>query len=470
MSSRLGELSPARLTFGATATALGITLIVSVFPVIPFVYRNPSMHIVLETIEAMIAFVVAYLIFGRYRKDRHAGDLAIVFALGLLAITNLFLSVLPVATLGPRGDSVFVWVPVTARMIGTAVFAGGALLPPDRQVYLRGAGGWLSFSWVVSLVGIGGMLLLGADDLPRAIEPGIAPPSGTSSVIAGHPVLLAAQGASMVLFVVAAVGFTGRAVRTGDQIFKWFAAGSGLAAVARLNYLLFPSLYSDYVHTGDVFRLGFYALLLVGAVTEIRRYWTEAAILEERRRIARDLHDSVAQELVFIASQSRRVARRSSDGEDLTQLAAVADRAVAETRRAIVALTRPLDEPIDQTIAELARELTGRAGVALDLHLDDVTAPAVVREHLVRITWEAITNATRHANADRILVRLCDNDGLLLRIEDDGVGFDDAVRSRIGFGLVSIKERVDSLGGSFDLRSQPGEGTCLEVILPSKKA
>jgi signal transduction histidine kinase len=124
---------------------------------------------------------------------------------------------------------------------------------------------------------------------------------------ANHVTALALQIALIVVF--AAAGFVRRAERDDDELAQWFALASTLAAIAAFNFSFDPRLQDGWVYTGDVFRLLFYGALMMGAAREIGRYWRdsiEAAVLQERRRIARDLHDGLAQELAFIV---RRVGR-----------------------------------------------------------------------------------------------------------------------------------------------------------------
>ena len=103
----------------------------------------------------------------------------------------------------------------------------------------------------------------------------------------------------------------------------------------------------------------------------------------------------------------------------------------------------------------------------LDLSLTDDVPPAT-REALVRIVREAVSNATRHGNAGEIAIQLRrDEDGVHLRIDDDGRGFDAGGTSDArGFGIVSMKERAQLLGGQLKVCSRPGEGTTVEVICP----
>jgi signal transduction histidine kinase len=102
------------------------------------------------------------------------------------------------------------------------------------------------------------------------------------------------------------------------------------------------------------------------------------------------------------------------------------------------------------------------------LELDDhVDVPPDWRDALLRITREAIGNAVRHGQARTISLRLQSTDGIRLQVRDDGEGFDvSAPRSPQSFGLTSMRERTESLGGEFTIASTPGTGTTVEVSLP----
>ena len=119
-----------------------------------------------------------------------------------------------------------------------------------------------------------------------------------------QPAVLALQLFMTLLYGLAAFGYLRRSQRLGDEFYGWIAIAAILAAASHLNYFLYPSLYGQWVHTGDIFRLCFYAVLLTGSIREIWSYWhalSQAAVAEERRRMARDLHDGLEQELAYLA-------------------------------------------------------------------------------------------------------------------------------------------------------------------------
>jgi signal transduction histidine kinase len=183
-----------------------------------------------------------------------------------------------------------------------------------------------------------------------------------------------------------------------------------------------------------------------------------AAVSQERRRLARELHDGVAQELAYIRAQSRRVA----GGEKLVE---AADRALEESRAAISALVRASDEPLAQTIEAAAISLGQRHGLNVICDLSpDVKVDDTTRHALLRILREAIANAGRHGGATSVLVEL--RAGPRLSVTDDGRGLDPSGTSRPdSLGLVSMRERTEALGGRFAMVSVPNAGTCVEVAL-----
>jgi len=444
------------LAFAGAAAAL--TAATSLVPGFTLAYSSPQLHIALETATALISFLVAYLVYGRFRERKRLDDLMLASALVLIASTSLVFSAVPHTVPAEGARNFSVWASVGGAVLGALTLALAAFAPAKRVSSPRRATVIAALCCAGALIATASVVGLFANGVDPDIPLALAPDAAHRPILLGHHFLLGTQIVGVLLFIAAALGFIQRGERDNDELMRWFAAGAALSAFARFNYFLFPSLYSDWVFTGDFLRLGFCLLLLAGAAREIGSYWrrlASMAILEERRRIARELHDGVAQELAYIVAESSG------------SLAAAAERALDESRRAIAALTRPVDEPLEVALVQAAEEVAGRVGVQLRI---DVGKGAEVspdeREALIRIVREAITNAGRHGGAKNVSVELSNGNGTLLRIADDGTGFDTRHTRVGGFGLVSMRERTEALGGRFKLSSDAGEGTRIEVHLP----
>jgi signal transduction histidine kinase len=441
-----------------------VTVLVATSPGLRFAYRQPALHVALETTSALIALVAAYLFVGRFLRRRRLDDLLLADALGIFALTNFVFGAVPAAFEHEAPGRFTTWAALICRLLGATALAAAAVIP-GRCMRTRRARWSTTVAPVAAIAAIAVVVAAVTPHLPVPVVERLAPEASTTVRLVGHPALLATQAAIVVLFAVAAVGFARRHGREGDEVIGWLAVAAVLGTIARLNYVLYPSLYSEWIYTGDGFRLLFDLTILFAAGREVRSYWraeTQAAAFEERRRIARDLHDGLAQELAFIGRNLKRLDR---DDPVVRKLEGGAARALAESRRAISALTEPADRPLDAALAEVAQDVGDREGTHVALALaNDVAATPTTREALVRIVSEAITNAARHGGADVVRVELEDRDRLRVRVVDTGRGFD-AGRPARGFGLTSMRERAESLGGRLRVRSSPGEGTEVEVEL-----
>jgi signal transduction histidine kinase len=187
--------------------------------------------------------------------------------------------------------------------------------------------------------------------------------------------------------------------------------------------------------------------------------------------LARELHDGVAQDLAFIVSQSLRLTRSFPDEPALERIAAAAERALAESRTTITGLVRSQSTTLTAAVSDQAHEMAERAGLRLELEVDDgIEATAEVEHAVLRISREAISNAARHADATTVAITVRSTaNGLRVRVADDGRGFDPAQATSsgsAGFGLTSMDERARALGGEMRLESRPGAGTVIELALP----
>jgi signal transduction histidine kinase len=455
--------------FALTATAWGLGLLTTSVivgsPYVLFGYHNPSLHLVLNSVDACVALLVAYLLLGAFRRSRRLQDELLAHSFLLLALAGLVGMALP--RLGPAlggPTTLGVWLPLELRVTGALLVVAAAMV--GRRIAARRASWWRRTvpAGTVVLVAV---LLLARDHLPVALSQS-APSSAQRPVVDGHPLLLAAQVLSALCFFVASVAFTRQARSRVGELTRWLGPACALAGFARVNYVLFPSLYSDWLYTGDLLRTASYMVLAVGAAREISRYWTaqaDLAVLDDRRRLARELHDGLVQELVYIRSAAHSLPQEH--GGLPQQIIGACDTALDEARSAIEALGRPSDEPLGFVLHRAARQVAERYdGRRIVVDLDDSVQVDQRQLHaLVRITREAVSNALRHGQARSISIRLSRAGATRrLMVEDDGCGFDASRLSEsTGYGMTSMRERAEALPGCFCVVAAPGKGAIVEV-------
>ena len=215
---------------------------------------------------------------------------------------------------------------------------------------------------------------------------------------------------------------------------------------------------------------------LIRTQDELAATQHEQGVLAERARLAREIHDTVAQGLSSI--QMLLHAAESADG-DRPGIAHVrlarqtAAEGLADTRRFIRELSPPtLEQGIGSALDRLAGSHRAGAGLTVDVDVpDQVALPMATQTALLRITQGALANVVQHADATAVRIALVvDGPRATLTVSDDGRGFDPvAVRARAGssdsFGLVAMSERVRQLDGRLDVDSAPGSGTTVRVVL-----
>jgi signal transduction histidine kinase len=219
------------------------------------------------------------------------------------------------------------------------------------------------------------------------------------------------------------------------------------------------------------------AALIAASVIQQRRYLRArqsfasrliTAQDEERAAIARELHDDIVQRLISAASDLRR-----NDGSEIILSAAKLDR-LADDLRGMARGMHPsvVDHvALHDALAELVRSIEEREGLTVEYHTEvkDEGLPIPVRLSLYRVAQEALGNVARHADVDRVQLRLMNGASGSLRLEviDQGRGFDArAIAGGPGIGLSSMRERLEALGGTLNIISTPGQGTRVLAVLP----
>lgn len=210
---------------------------------------------------------------------------------------------------------------------------------------------------------------------------------------------------------------------------------------------------------------------------QLAKQGQQAAVLEERNRLAREIHDTLSQTLTGLKLhlEAATLALPAAPQQAQTRLDeahALVLESLSEVRRSVFALRPHVLQHEDLSTA-LARLVTKTATdtqtqITFNLHGDPRSVPAEVENNLLRISQEALHNACVHANARQIMFDLTFGmDEVQMRIKDNGIGFD-ANESSVdaGFGLTSMRERTERIGGRFSLISQPSQGTEIIIIVP----
>lgn len=212
----------------------------------------------------------------------------------------------------------------------------------------------------------------------------------------------------------------------------------------------------------------------------------DVAVLEERERIARELHDGLAQVLGYINTQTLAIRKllasgRAKEAEAQLQVMEEAARQVyADVREAILGLSTSLDDPggLIPSLRKYLARYSEMANLAVELDASPeaqaLRLPAMAEIQLMRIVQEALSNCRKHAGATAVRVAfLAEGGALLAEIADDGQGFDAERPGRPGwprFGLQTMHERAQAIEGTFEVVSRPGRGTTVRVRVPVKSA
>lgn len=204
----------------------------------------------------------------------------------------------------------------------------------------------------------------------------------------------------------------------------------------------------------------------------------EEVIAQERNRLARELHDSVSQEL-FAASMlvsainEMTISDQNQTKKPLKQVETMIQQAQLEMRALLLHL-RPIalnDNSLKQGMEQLLQELKQKVPIDMDWKVDDVTLGSGVEDHLFRILQESVSNTLRHAKATSIDILLVKREhAVILRVMDDGVGFDVTENQSSSYGLHNMSERAAEIGAKLKVVSVPNKGTRLEVRVPIMEA
>jgi signal transduction histidine kinase len=420
------------------------------------VYELPELRLVIGTAVMLAAAVVAILAGIRFSVEGRLLDLLLCCGFSVAALSDLAFGIAP--TLGGNAvGSREAWAEIAGRLLAVGLIAAAPLV--HGRVASSGP------ALRTALVGCA-LALLGCWGLADALLPAL--PELRPEAARDAPSLLTLSLAlKALLSLTAVIGFTWRYRNHGEDLDRWLALGLTFVLFASLHLLFTPLVSSEYVSQGDFLRLIAHGLLLMGVWHAIRSAEFGRAVAEERARVAREIHDGLAQYLFAVSTHAAMLEGGAAPETTLPHLKEAALAAQQEARFAVLALSSASGTaPFDAALRRYVEFLTADGELEVDLDIDaGIRLAADEQIEVFRIVQEGLGNVRKHAGAHRAEVRIEERAGRrLVSVRDDGAGFDGEEREA-GQGLKNIRARAASIDGSFTLRSRPGFGTLLEVTL-----
>jgi signal transduction histidine kinase len=439
------------VTLLGSATALFLTN-----PALRNTYELPEGRLVLDTAVVLAATIVAILAGVRFSVEGRTLDLLLAAGFCVAGVGTLAFSVLPVLGGSPQGAPE-AWASIGARILAATLIALAPVVPA-RRIVARTRALYAGIAIVIcSLLALWLPLHGFAAQLHR-----LDPTNG------GREFELTIATSSLALLALFAVlGFAIRYRAGGEDLDSWLALGATLTLFAELHYVLTPTISSDFVSQGDFLRVLSYGLLLVGVWRAISFAEFGRAVAEERARVAREIHDGLAQYLFAVSTHASMLEAGAPLDTTLPKLKEAAAAAQQEARFAVLALSSASGTaPFDAALRRYVEFLTADGGLEVDVEIDRAILLAPDEQiEVFRIVQEGLANVRKHAGAQRAEVWIGQRLGRrIVSVRDDGVGFD-GEEAAAGQGLKNMRLRAKTIEGGFALRSQPGRGTALEVVL-----
>lgn len=432
--------------------AAGTTLFV-VNDSLPSVYEFHDARLVLDTAIAVVAGIVCVLSSVRFLVDGRTLDLLVAAGFLSIAVGTVAFGLVP--TLSGSPTSATAWTFVGARLLGAGLIA----VAP----YANSKLGERRRSLVAAAAGVGVVLGVAAFGLRL---PEVESEVVAAELVQGFYVRLAAALLAT-LWLVAVVGFGLRYRRYGRDLDSWLCLAATLALFADLHLVFEPLISSDEVLQGDFLRLVAYGTLLVGVWRAISEAEFGRAVADERARVAREIHDGLAQYLFAISTQVSILESGAPPEQVLPQLKSAAALAQQEARFAVLALSSAGGSArFDAALRRYVEVLTADGELDVEVDLDPQVRLAPDEQiEVFRIVQEGLGNARRHAGASHVEISIAQRSGRrVVTVSDDGVGFDEEA-APTGSGVPNMRLRAKAIAGDLRVRSAPGDGTAVEVVL-----
>ncbi|MDE3190859.1 MAG: hypothetical protein KGL94_08585 [Acidobacteriota bacterium] len=420
-------------------------------------YDLPNLRLVLETTMALAGLLVAVLAAARFSAEGRRVDLLLASGFLVSSLSSAGFGIAPELG-GGTGRPSEQWAALIGRILGAgliaiAPFANGRTRRRDWSI--------------ANAVAAAGLVLFVAWSLLR--DAGSLPPLNVPAGQQQPFYLTGTLALQAMIFLIAVVGWGERFRRRQDDLSRWLALGFTLMLFAALQLVFQPLVAGEFVSQGDFLRMLAYTVILIGAWRAIRFAEFGRAVAEERSRVAREIHDGLAQYLFAVSTHASMLESGAAAKDTLPRLKEAALLAQQEARFAILALSSASGTaPFDAALRRYVEFLTADGALDVELEVDPGMHLAPDEQiEIFRIVQEGLGNVRKHAQATRAEVVIGWRDGeRYVSIVDDGAGFD-GEETAAGQGLKNMRARAASIEGGFSLRAIPGRGTALEVVLRS---
>ncbi len=511
LRDRRDRLAVRRLDLVLTVTAVGMLLLTGAFlldPSLSFALIDRSADFAMNALTVLAAGSLAALALARYRESGRVAGLFQSSAFLLLAwVALLNVSVVVLRKEGDFGlllaapEQLPLYILSISRLIaGAILLVGGAAAinlvnraPRVRRTLL------LPVTVVTGVTVVLYLIRERIDNFNDMVPPFIGPAgiqemisepriSGALPDVTG--IALVIQAATAAIFLVGALLYRRSYLGNGPVLDGYLAVAMLIGAISEIHFYFYPAIYGGLVTTAEALRLGFFVVLLLGinaesradlralrsayaALDRLRLSEAERATLEERTRLARELHDGLAQDLWFAKLKHERLVPHVPDEHrDLAgEVTQAIDAAIAEAKQAVVTMraAEERERPLEELISRAVDDFAGRSGVRADLALADLPVSLEPRTQIevLRVLQEALNNVRKHADATVVRVTAEVNAGQFrISIIDNGRGFRPEETSGYGLGVQGMRERARLLGGDLRVSSEPSGGTEVQLDVP----
>src|SRR4051794_10912977 len=511
LRERRDRLGVRRLDVAPAVTALillGITAAFLADKGLSFAILDRSADVAVNALTLLAAGSVAALALARYREAGRLAGLFQASAFTLVAwisLLNIWVEVQKTEgqyglALGSPEQLPLYIASITSLITASLLVVGGGAAISAVRGHPRTRRTLLIPSVVVTIVLI--VIYVIRDQIPTfdSLVPAFVGAAGIKQMIAQARfpgpmpdvtgIALILQAVTATLFLVGVVLYRRSYLKDGPVADGYLAVAMLVGAFAQIHFFFYPGVYTSMVTTSEALRLTFFVVLLAGinaesrsdlralrsayaALDRLRISEAERATLEERTRLARELHDGLAQDLWFAKLKHERLVGYvpEEQKELASEVTQALDSAIAEAKQAVVTMRagddrdRPLEELMSRTIDDFA----ARSGVRADFAAADLpgSLPPRTQVEVLRVLQEALTNVRKHADATVVRVTADVADTTLhLVIIDNGRGFRPEESSGDGLGLQGMKERARLMGGDLRVTSEPSGGTMVVLTVP----